>query len=226
MSCPEVESCSLKRFSFNFSGFDSIDVRKVLNMDIDCGSEICQIVYKILPTCHMYIAPPHSTCKIPCSLDECKIETFHNIRCPIIHCTPKTTTTTPFTTTLPFPTPSPNSDCSGPLCISSLVFNAIFLVAIISVSVFAIRSFRKFRMMQRANHLLSRFDEERVPIIRGFANVNLSSQASELNSRQSTPTVESPRNDTRQFFPLLVSRIRLLCNRQPSRANEEAETAF
>jgi len=157
---------ALKRFIYLFSRDQYLIALadSYLTMETDCGDRLCNIDYKILPTCHMYVKTP-GNCSIPCNVAECKIEIFHQIRCPVIHCFPKpsTTTVSPFTIA-PLPT---NSDCSGPVCISLLALNILFFIVIVTGAILGYCFYKKTRRAQYQN-----IDEIR-PIIRGFSNVEL-----------------------------------------------------
>lgn len=152
-------SAKLPELSKDFS-FKAVDLFK---MDTDCGSQICHTEFKLVQTCHLYVETPNTNCSIPCNVSPCRVEIFHNIRCPIISCTSKSTTTTmvPFITTVS-PTPSP-SQCSGPLCISSLTVNGFLAILILLGGIFG---YRKIKIReQRRNYIEPRFRGRYVQII-------------------------------------------------------------
>lgn len=166
-------SAKLPELSKDFS-FKAVDLFK---MDTDCGSQICHTEFKLVQTCHLYVETPNTNCSIPCNVSPCRVEIFHNIRCPIISCTSKSTTTTmvPFITTVS-PTPSP-SQCSGPLCISSLTVNGFLAILILLGGIFG---YRKIKIREQRRNYINLDDSPNNPIIRGFENVNLT-EASETN---------------------------------------------
>jgi len=127
-------------------------------METDCGSNICHIEFKLLPSCHLYVKTPGTNCSIPCFLEECKRELHFNIRCPVILCYPKTTTTTMIPTTTISPMPD---QCSSALCISSVVFNALFIVLFVLCGLWVYNGVKRFRTARNYQGN----DEER-PIVR------------------------------------------------------------
>lgn len=142
-------------------------------MDVDCGSKICHTEFKILPTCHLYVPTPDSNCSIPCILETCNVEIYHNIRCPVILCHEKTTTTSIPTTISPTPTPP---DCSGPLCYTSLSVNAFLAVVILLGFVAGAKYIKKLKQRHAYQPLAND-----MPIIRGFSNVDLNARNSIAN---------------------------------------------
>jgi len=145
----------------------------------DCGDQICVTEYKILPTCHLFV--PSGNCSIPCEMINCQVELHHNIRCPIICCYPKTTTTTSTVSPMPTVSPSPKSGsvCQSGLCISSVSLNAILLVAFVLAIIFGRRYVKKLKLQRQ----YSRIDEES-PIIRGYSNVELSTPRNETSNEE------------------------------------------
>lgn len=144
-------------------------------MDVDCGERVCHTEFKILPTCHLYVETPNSNCSIPCVLEPCKVEIYHNIRCPLIFCQDKTTTTMgPFTTISPTPLP----DCSGPLCYSSLSVNIVLTIAVLLGVIFGAKYIKKLKQRHEYSAL------EEMPIMRGYSNA-------ELNERRESHSLEN-----------------------------------
>lgn len=132
-------------------------------MDTDCGSTICHIEFKVLPSCHLYVKTPGTNCSIPCFLENCKKELHFNVRCPVILCYPKTTTTTtmaPTTTVSPLP-----NECSNALCISSVVFNLLLLLILIFGGIWV---FKKVKHLHRAR-TYQQVEAER-PVARNLEN--------------------------------------------------------
>lgn len=107
----------------------------------DCGDRICSVETHFLPTCTIYVSDSDSRiCDFPCSKTNCLAETHHWVQCPVWNCVEKTTTTSsPPTSTTTEPDGPSHGQCSSPVCISSVTFNVlIFLVAVVSISVYKV----------------------------------------------------------------------------------------
>lgn len=162
-------------------------------MDSDCGTDICHTEFKILPTCHLRVSTPNTNCSIPCNLKPCNVEIHHYIRCPVISCYPKSSTTTPIPTTSIRPTAAPlNPTCTSPICITSVSFNALFLILLALGSFFGFRFYKRQTRRQNYQELanVEAFGRnENSSILRGFSNVDLATPPNEsLQPNQSSST--------------------------------------
>ena len=100
---------------------------------MDCGDRLCEVEYRLLPNCILYTdISEDKHCAYPCSTTNCVTELHHFMLCPTWICTPKSTTTAspPLSTLTPWPTSS--SNCSGSICVPSLVFNGLFGIIILA----------------------------------------------------------------------------------------------
>ena len=96
---------------------------------IDCLDRTCEVEYRLLPQCVLYVNNDQGSCQYPCSFLNCKTESHQYIVCPIWSCSEKTTTspTPPLPTLVPFPT----SSSSG--LTTSIVFNVLFGIIILAL---------------------------------------------------------------------------------------------
>ena len=134
------------------------------NTTVDCGTRLCVLTFQIVLNCIIYTKPDHpSQCNIPCNLNDCKTEIFHDVSCPVWSCVDKPTSTTmiPPTPPTPTPTPSGSSGCSSAACITASSFASLFAVASIFFFILFIRNRNTLISLRR-----NLFDEE-TPIIRG-----------------------------------------------------------
>ena len=103
--------------------------------EMDCGDRLCDVDYRLLPTCILYVdMNEEKHCQYPCSTTNCATELHNFMLCPTWTCTSKTTTTpsTPLSTLSPWPTSSTN--CSGSVCVPSLVFNGLFGILLLGLA--------------------------------------------------------------------------------------------
>ena len=116
---------------------------------MDCGDRVCQVEYHLLPNCILYTdISEDKHCAYPCSTSNCVTELHHFMLCPTWMCTSKSTTTVspPLSTLTPWPTSS--SNCSGSICVPSLVFNGLFGIMILAaIALFVAYRRRNERLM-------------------------------------------------------------------------------
>lgn len=121
----------------NVEGLPSPDA--LTTSEVECDTTICDLEVKLLPTCHLRIeTPDRPNCSIPCSVDSCKVEIHHRIRCPIWTCKEKESTTTPATIiTTVKPGPTPPSEC-GTFCLSMASVNGLFLLFFLILAIYLV----------------------------------------------------------------------------------------
>ena len=125
--------------------------------DRDCGSTICQLEFRFLQTCTLYVDQSDTeTCAYPCSLEHCLPEIHHFIQCPIWTCSEKSTTTA---SPSPTSTASPHepSQCSSPLCISGISFNVV-LILVLALALYFLKKYF-FRQRQQNTFENSLYNE-------------------------------------------------------------------
>jgi hypothetical protein len=100
--------------------------------DINCGDKECSLFYHFKDICKIFLPTNNSQCDIPCKTSGCKIETHHEITCPIWNCHEISTTTSSTLTTdpNPDPNPSPNPDPNTNLSFGLSVFFNVLLVTV------------------------------------------------------------------------------------------------
>lgn len=102
------------------------------NREIDCGPTVCEETFRFKEVCKTYISTGLPGCQVPCDVRTCQVTIHENVLCPIWSCYDKTTTTAPWTTLAP--SNSSASFCqTNPTCISSLSFNGIFGIVLLSI---------------------------------------------------------------------------------------------
>lgn len=172
----------------------------------DCGDRLCTLTFQILTNCIVYIKPPNSTCEIPCNLNGCHTDVYHDVSCPVWSCADKptsTSTTSPTTTANP-PFPDQDPGCTSKSCIIAVTFSILFGLAMI----FWFFAFLRYRQILSRNQN-NLFDEERTPIIRvRRQNQDQAPTASAFGNQERAPLARGFEN-----VPLSV-------------VNSEQETAF
>lgn len=93
-------------------------LKKLLTMSKDCTDRTCFLNFEYEETCFVYSATPDfPNCNYPCSADNCKLEVFFNIDCPIWSCLPK-------------PSPAPPTPSAG-VCRSAACISAVSILVVL-----------------------------------------------------------------------------------------------
>jgi len=136
------------------SNFSSMEIQKLpfasklgskMFRDVECASKTCFEEEVFQEECVVYVGDKPN-CDPPCFVDGCSTEIEFNQLCEVWICEDKIKTTTPTTTsTSNYPSSTAPSSLPEPGLMTSIVFNLIALIAIMSLTIALIVIVRRNR---------------------------------------------------------------------------------